>query len=130
LWHTLLGWKGDPHFDPLHILSIILIVGGFTILSSAWRVLHQAQRTHPLATTGLYAYIRHPQYVGFILIMLGFLLQWPTMFTLLMFPMLAMIYVRLVRRGELDVLAKFGEAYVRYAAGTPAFFPRWVASPQ
>jgi len=65
LWHTLLGWKGDPHLDPLHILSNLIIIGGFLILSSAWRVLYEAQRTHSLATTGLYAYIRHPQYVGF-----------------------------------------------------------------
>jgi protein-S-isoprenylcysteine O-methyltransferase Ste14 len=82
LWHTLLGWTGNPHTDPLHILSNLLIGGGFIMLASAWRVLYEAQRTSTLATTGLYAYVRHPQYVGFILIMLGFLLQWPTLLTL------------------------------------------------
>jgi protein-S-isoprenylcysteine O-methyltransferase Ste14 len=124
LWHTLLGWKGDPHSDPLHILSNLLIAGGFVLLGSAWRVLYEAQRRHALATTGLYAYMRHPQYVGFILIMLGFLLQWPTLLTLIMFPILVTMYVRLARLEEREALMEFGEAYARYAATTPAFFPR------
>ena len=124
LWETLLGWRGDPHFNPVHLLSNVLIGGGFILLASAWRVLYEAQPTHRLATTGAYAYVRHPQYVGFILIMLGFLLQWPTLPTLVMFPILVVMYVRLARREEREALAAFGEAYARYAANTPAFFPR------
>ena len=99
LWNTLLGWKVNPHFDPLHILSNVVILCGFILLSAAWKVLYEAQRTRTLAVTGPYAYVRHPQYDGFILIMLGFLLQWPTLVTLIMFPILVF-----------DV--------------TPAFFPR------
>jgi protein-S-isoprenylcysteine O-methyltransferase Ste14 len=67
LLNTLIGWKIDPHFDPLHILSNLLIFGGFILLSAAWKVLYDAQRTKTLATTGPYAYVRHPQYDGFIL---------------------------------------------------------------
>ena len=125
LWDTLFGWKGNPHFDSLHILSNVLIFGGFILLSSAWRVLYAAQREHKLATNGPYAHVRHPQYVGFVLIMLGFLLQWPTLITLVMFPILATMYVRLARREEQEVLAEFGEKYRRYAAAIPAFFPRF-----
>ena len=124
LWHTLLGWHGNPHADPLHILSNLLIGGGFILLASAWRVLYEAQRSHTLATTGPYAYVRHPQYGGFILIMLGFLLQWPTLPTLIMFPILVTMYVRLAHHEERDAVAEFGGAYVRYRATTPAFFPQ------
>lgn len=124
LWWTLLGWKGDPHLHPLHILSTLLIGAGFILLAAAWKVLYAAQRQHTLAVTGPYAALRHPQYAGFILIMLGFLLQWPTLLTLLMFPILVTMYVRLARREEHEVLAEFGETYARYAAHTPAFFPR------
>ena len=124
LWNTLLGWKINPHFDPLHILSNILIFGGFILLSAAWKVLYEAQKTHTLATTGPYAHVRHPQYVGFILIMLGFLFQWPTIITLIMFPVLVTMYVKLARREEREVLAEFGDRYKRYTASTPAFFPR------
>ena len=125
LWNTLLGWRGDPHLSPVHILSNLLILGGFLILGYAWDVLYAAQRSHRVATTGPYARVRHPQYVGFIVIMLGFLLQWPTLLTLAMFPILVLMYVRLARREERDALLEFGEEYARYAAVTPAFIPGW-----
>ncbi len=129
LWGTLLGWKGNPHSNPLHLLSNVLIIGSFFLLSSAWKVLHAAQRTHSLATTGIYARLRHPQYVAFIVIMLGFLLQWPTLVTLVMFPVLVLMYLRLARREEREALAEFGDTYARYAAVTPAFFPKLVGRP-
>jgi len=124
LWYTLLGFKGDPHSNPVHLLSNIFIFGGFILLASAWRVLHAAQQDGKLATTGAYAYVRHPQYDGFILIMLGFLLQWPTIPTVVMFPILVYTYARLARREEEEVRAQFGDAWDRYAAETPAFIPR------
>jgi protein-S-isoprenylcysteine O-methyltransferase Ste14 len=123
LWETLLGWKGDPHLNPLHLLSNVFIFAGFILLWASWNVLYKAQKTHQLATTGPYAYVRHPQYVGFIIIMIGFLLQWPTLLTLIMFPILVTMYVRLAQREEREVQAGFGEEYAHYAAITPAFFP-------
>ena len=81
LWSTLLGEKGDPHFGILHIASYIFLGFGFYLLSTAWNVLYHAQRQHTLATSGPYARIRHPQYVAFVIILLGFLLQWPTLLT-------------------------------------------------
>jgi protein-S-isoprenylcysteine O-methyltransferase Ste14 len=124
LWNTLLGWKINPHFDPLHTLSNILIVAGFLLLSAAWKMLYEAQRAGTLAVSGPYAYVRHPQYGGFILIMLGFLLQWPTLITLIMFPILVTMYLRLAQREEHEVISEFGDEYLRYAARTPAFLPR------
>ena len=124
LWETLLGWKGDPHLNPLHLLSNVLIAGGFILLSAAWNVLYKAQRSRTLAVAGPYARIRHPQYVGFILIMLGFLLQWPTLITLVMFPILVVMYARLARGEEQEVEREFGEEYRRYAVATPRFIPR------
>jgi hypothetical protein len=54
---------------------------GFVLLYRAWQVLYQAQRAGDLATDGPYRRIRHPRYDGFVLIMFGFLLQWPTILT-------------------------------------------------
>lgn len=124
LIHTLLGLKGDPHFDAFHILSNVFIFGGFIMLSNAWHTLWKTQRQHRLAQAGIYAYLRHPQYVAFILIMFGFLLQWPTLPTLLMFPVLTTMYVRLSFKEEKIMEAEFGDGYRRWAAVTPRFFPR------
>jgi protein-S-isoprenylcysteine O-methyltransferase Ste14 len=124
LLEVMFGWRSNPHFGPFHLLSAIFIGGGFVLLASAWNVLYQAQRDHRLALTGPYAYVRHPQYAGFVSIMFGFLMQWPTLITLIMFPILVYMYARLARREEQDVLAEFGDEYRRYIARTPAFLPR------
>ena len=122
-----MGWKGDPHLNPLHLLSYVVIFGGFFLLAGAWNVLYKAQRTHTLAMTGPYASLRHPQYMGFILIMAGFLLQWPTLLTLLMFPVLVVMYVKLAHREEREVRAEFGEDYARYAANLNGYDLRQLA---
>lgn len=124
LWSTVFGMQGNPHFGVLHILSNVVILAGFVLLSAAWRVLYQAQKQHGLATTGPYAHVRHPQYIGFIAIMLGFLLQWPTILTVAMFPLLVAMYVRLAHAEERDARREFGDAYDRYAAMTPRWLPR------
>lgn len=124
LWHTLFGWEGDPHFDPLHVASFALIGAGFWLLAAAWPVLYSAQRSGSLAMTGPYAHLRHPQYAAFLLIMTGFLLQWPTLVTLAMYPVLAVVYLRLVQAEETDALRTFGVAYEEYARRTPRWIPR------
>ena len=124
LWSTLFGLKGNPHFGVLHILSTVVTIAGFFLLGSAWRVLYAAQREGRLAIVGPYSYVRHPQYVGFIVIMFGFLLQWPTLLTLLMFPLLVAMYVHLAHTEEAEVRQEFGSLYDRYAAVTPGWIPR------
>ncbi len=123
LLHQLMGFEGDPHFDPLHIASNVLIVLGFFILASAWNVLHGAQQAGNMASTGWYAKVRHPQYLAFIIIMFGFLLQWPTIPTVVMFPILVVIYIRLAASEEQRAIEAFGETYERYRDITPAFIP-------
>ena len=128
LWNTLFGWEMNPHLDPLHIASNLVIFGGFIMLASAWRVLHQAQQNRELAKDGIYTLIRHPQYTAFILIMFGFLLQWPTLPTLVMFPILIYVYVRLARHEEKVSIEEFGDKYKQYMKSTPAFIPKWKKS--
>jgi len=93
-------------------------------LASAWSVLHKAQQAGALATSGWYARMRHPQYVAFVLIMFGFLLQWPTLPTVIMFPILVVVYLRLARREEQAALKEFGEEYRQYMKSTPAWIPK------
>lgn len=124
LWTDLVGWRGDPHVSPFHLASYAFIIGGFWLIAASWRVLLAAARDGSLATTGPYGRPRHPQYAGFVLIMIGFLFQWPTLVTLVMVPVLLVVYVRLARREELEVEAPFGSDWRSYAAVTPPFIPR------
>jgi methanethiol S-methyltransferase len=117
-------WRANPHAGSFHIMSFVLIGAGFVLISAGWKALYTAQRVHSLAATGVYAHVRHPQYVGFVLIMFGFLLQWPTILTLAMFPVLVFMYARLARVEEREAEREFGDAYARYRLETPAFIPR------
>lgn len=123
LLEMLFGWKTNPHIGPFHVLSYVLIIGGFILIARAWGVLHDAQQRGVLATTGPYAYVRHPQYAGFGLTLIGFFVQWPTILTLLMLPVLLVMYWRLARSEEREVETRFGEQYRSYARGVPAFIP-------
>ncbi|MFA7282543.1 MAG: isoprenylcysteine carboxylmethyltransferase family protein [Sterolibacterium sp.] len=123
LLEVMLGWRGNPHFGLFHILGNVLIFGGFWLLAAAWKILYRAQRQHQLAIDGPYARVRHPQYLAFILIMSGFLLQWPTLITVAMFPVLVFVYMRLAKREEAKVAAQFGRDYEDYRERTPALIP-------
>ncbi len=123
LLNDLIGWEGDPHLSPFHVASYGVLIAGFAILARSWPVLWAAQREHRIATTGPYAVVRHPQYGGLLLIMAGLLLQWPTLVTLAMFPVLALAYARLARTEEHEMRAEFGAEYEAYAARTPPFIP-------
>jgi len=121
----LVGWQANPHFGPFHMISLVLIGLGFWMISSAWRVLYHAQRSGSLATSGPYARVRHPQYMGFVLVLTGFLFQWPTLLTLAMYPVLIWMYVRLARSEDIDTRATFGAQFDAYAARVPAFIPNF-----
>lgn len=124
----IFGWRANPHFGPFHLLSYAFIGAGFIFIARGWDVLYRAQHEGTLADTGIYARVRHPQYDGFILVMFGFLLQWPTILTVVMFPVLVFMYWRLAKIEERESLAAFGDAYRDYMERVPAFFPRFGAT--
>lgn len=129
VWNDLIGWDADPHFSPFHLASYAFIAGGFWLIAAAWQVLHRAARERRLAIEGPYSWLRHPQYLGFLLVMVGFLLQWPTIPTLVMFPILAIVYARLARREERQVAAVFGPDWDVYTTRVRPYLPRRPAPP-
>lgn len=100
-----------------------LVLCGFIFVSGFYLLAEHTAHLCRLATAGIYARVRHPQCVGFIIIMFGFLIQWPTILTLLMFPALVGLYIDRAHTEEAEASAKFGAPYSRYAADVPGWFP-------
>ena len=102
-------------------ISGLAILGGLIVIGVAWKQIHKAKGG--MVTSGLYRLVRHPQYFGIFLITVGFLIQWPTIITAAMWPVLAVMYYRLARREEKGMLAEFGERYFKYKQVVPMFIP-------
>jgi protein-S-isoprenylcysteine O-methyltransferase Ste14 len=103
------------------IVSMTLIAAGLSLLAVGWATVYRGR--DGLVTGGIYRYLRHPQYLGLILIVVAFNIQWPTLPTVVMAPVLIVMYVRLARREEEELRTVFGDAFPEYAARTPAFIP-------
>lgn len=118
----LLTWLGLGNgWAIVMIVSNILILIGILIVSAGWERVYASQGG--LVTDGVYRYVRHPQYSGIFIITLGFMIQWPTLATLILWPFVIGMYVRLAKREEQDVLARHPEAYRAYTQFTPRFIP-------
>ena len=108
--------EGRPRLSPFHLISYAALMVGFWLIATAWTQLMRAARDDRLATMGPYAWVRHPEYLGFLAIMVGFLLQWPTLPTLIMFPVLVYVYWRLARAEEREVADRYPNDWPAYAA--------------
>ena len=102
-------------------LSLVFMLMGYSLLSKGWTQIHAARGA--MVTDGIYAYARHPQYIGLFLVIIGFLIQWPTILTVLMAPVLLLAYVHLARVEARRAEEEFGEVYNEYSGKTPDFFP-------
>jgi protein-S-isoprenylcysteine O-methyltransferase Ste14 len=112
---------GISHGTVGHTITQLMIVGGILLIVLGWMQIHRAKGR--LVTDGLYKFVRHPQYLGILLLTSGLLVQWVTIPTAVMWPILVYLFVRLARREEKEMEKKFGEAYLEYKRGVPMFFP-------
>ncbi len=126
LWAVLLdrlGWvRMSVGVPVLKWGGSAVVVAGLVLMGWGWWHVYRAQDA--LVTAGLYGRVRHPQYVGFALVMIGFLVQWPTLITLLMFPVLLAAYVRLAAAEDCNLERAHGEAYQGYRQAVPGWLPR------
>ena len=120
-WAYLLGW-GETGAIICDVTGQLLILAGAALGIIGWRQVYRGNGQ--LVCTGLYRHIRHPQYTGFFLFLLGSIVNWPTLVTLLMLPLLLAAYYRLAKQEEADALAQFGDAYRHYQTQSAMFWPR------
>ena len=120
----LLNLLPDILYHPLHVLTeIVMVNAGLILVLLGWRKIFKG-KGNELVTTGVYRYIRHPQYLGFILTTFGMMMAWPTLPTVIMWPVLAFSYYRLAKEEDKEMEKKFGRAYQKYKHEVPMFFPR------
>ncbi len=125
LWgHTLVNKIG---FAGMYI-NIVLSIIGFVIIASGWNNIYKNYWSKEsgkgkLVKAGVYKYIRHPQYIGFMLITLGMIFEWTTLPMLLMWPFILVLYYRLAKKEEKDMIEEFGEEYIMYMEKTKMFIP-------
>jgi methanethiol S-methyltransferase len=122
--HLLVVLTGgsDAIWNIVMAVTTIMFWISIVIMARGWRRIHQAKGD--LVTDGIYAYVRNPQYLGLFILIASLLIQWPTILSVGMAPVLFVTYVRLARREDRELEAQFGEAYAEYRATVPAFFPR------
>nr|MBD3622231.1 isoprenylcysteine carboxylmethyltransferase family protein [Sunxiuqinia sp.] len=123
LWSTLVG-LGETGMMISMIAGYFLLFTGFGIFLQGWRELYRAHKENRLATGGLYSLVRHPQYTGLFIALFGEgIVHWPTLFSIALFPVIVLVYVRLARKEEKKVIEKFGEEYLEYRRHVPMFLP-------
>jgi len=123
--HTLINTIGHLGM----YIGIVLMIIGMTLIVTGWQKIYKEywsreKGTGRLVTSGIYQYIRHPQYTGLFLITLGMMFQWLTIPQLLMWPVILIIYIRLAKKEEGDMKKEFGMEYNVYKDETGMFFPR------
>ncbi len=124
LWSSLLG-VGELGMMLSMLLGYVFLFVGIGLFAQGWRELYRARQNNVLAKTGLYRFVRHPQYTGLFLGLFGEgVVHWPTLFSIILFPVIVVIYVFLARREERQVLEEFGEEYQLYRQSVPMFFPK------
>jgi protein-S-isoprenylcysteine O-methyltransferase Ste14 len=102
--------------------TAVIMAMGVLLIVFGWKQIHGAKGK--LVTTGIYAHIRHPQYTGFLLLTLGMNLEWTTIFTFLLWPVLVFVYYRLAKTEDKEVEEQFGEEFRKYKQTVPMFLPR------
>lgn len=123
LWATMLGYGATGAMLEM-MLGGVFIVVGLALLIRGWVQVYRTSLEGKLATQGVYGLVRHPQYTGIMLAVFGQVIHWPTVITLLLFPLIVLAYVRLATREESALTERFGEVYQTYRQRVPMLFPR------
>jgi len=109
----------DIAMDMAMLYSTILMIIGTILIIVAWITLYRNIKKDKLVTVGVYSISRHPQYLGFILIILGWFIGWPTILTVIFTPILIYKYVKVCIIEERELAISIN--YQKYKEKVPFF---------
>ncbi|WP_281823480.1 isoprenylcysteine carboxylmethyltransferase family protein [Sphingobium sp. BS19] len=125
LWSTLLNFSEAGMFVAM-ILGYSVAFIGIGLFIKGWKEVYKARKEKRVVTTGLYRFVRHPQYTGLFIALFGEgVIHWPTIFSISLLPLIVIAYYFLARKEEREMLRQFGDAYRIYQNQVPMFLPRW-----
>lgn len=102
------------------LIGLIITLIGMAIVTAGWTTIYRTEEE--LTTSGIYGHSRHPQYVGIVLISLGWFIGWPTPLTTLLLPILVYTYYKLSLEEEKEMMDAVGEQrYREYMEKVPRF---------
>jgi protein-S-isoprenylcysteine O-methyltransferase Ste14 len=120
------------HSEVIRVAGVILTIAGFIVallarkaLAGNWSASDKAvfKKEHELITTGVYHYVRHPMYLGFLLMFLGTALFAGTISAFILFLfVLFSLWFSLKREEEL-LIKHFPVEYAAYKKRVKAFIP-------
>jgi protein-S-isoprenylcysteine O-methyltransferase Ste14 len=109
----------DIHITHAMLYGTILMIIGMLLIIVGWLTLYKNLKENEIVTKGIYSYSRHPQYLGFIFIIIGWLVGWPTILTVIFAPILIFMYVRVCKLEEKEL--GDNEEYAKYKRQVPFF---------
>ena len=124
LWATLFGWGAGMAMVEMFVGYAFVFLGIFLIVRG-WKQIYKARKKDELVTDGIYRHMRHPQYTGIYLAIFGQLIHWPTIPTLVLFPVIVVAYYTLALKEEKVMIKRFGDEYRAYIKKVPMVFPKW-----
>ena len=119
-----ISYTGDPILTALAYLGPILFGLGMAIFFiCAFQVYSAKLLKKGVVSRGLYARIRHPQYLGLGIAGLGLLLYWPRFIIMILYLTMLFVYYLLARNEEWRMEKRFGDSYRSYKARIAMFLP-------
>jgi protein-S-isoprenylcysteine O-methyltransferase Ste14 len=114
----ILGWGFD--LTAWMLVGLMITVTGMGVLALGWITIYRTDKD--LVDTGIYSYSRHPQYIGIILIVVGWFIGWPTPIATVILPILVYTYYKLAIKEEQEVAEEIGtQRYQSYQERVPRF---------
>jgi protein-S-isoprenylcysteine O-methyltransferase Ste14 len=112
-------WSGAA----LMVIGNILFILAHLYLGRQWSPELEIQPGHQLIVRGIYRWIRHPMYTGFLIFGLGLVLLSANLFGCAYLPTVAVMIIVRLPSEEALLIEEFGQAYQDYRKKTAALIP-------